>query len=208
MLIIFEGIEGAGKTTHLNLLAQNLKERGFPVVASTQEPGWGEDHLSGILKHLINQPSVTSVEKLFLLLADRAGHYARFISPLMREKHCRPIILCERGPDSTIAYQGFGTSMLSPEILRLLNQFATSNLMSHTTFVLDAEPAIALNRTTKKDKFDLSNQNVRDFYDRVREGYDFICKSDPQRYVRVHTAEAITNVQEKIMKVISAELNL
>ncbi len=208
MLVIFEGIEGVGKTTHLELLAKSLKDQGFPVVASTQEPGWADDHLSGILKHLIGTNGISSVEKLFLLLADRAGHYSRFIRPLLNERHSRPIILCERGPDSTVAYQGFGMNLLSPQALHDMNVAATKGTVGNLTFVLDADMAIALPRSTKKSHIDVTQPNVRTYYERVQEGYKHIISLDPGRYHTINTAKEIGTVQTEILNTVMSRMNM
>lgn len=208
MFIIFEGIEGAGKSTHIALLEKKLKEQGFPVVAISKEPGWGSDHLSGILKHLVSQPSITREEKLFLLLADRAGHYARFIRPLLNEKHIRPVILCERGPDSTMAYQGYGMNILPLAVLSNCNGLATQGLVAPLTIVLDAAPAMALGRSSRKDEFDLIDHNLRGFYDRVRDGYAQLASIDPNRYEKICTARDIDTVHAEIIDVVSRRLGI
>lgn len=189
MLVIFEGIEGAGKTTHINLMAKELRAQGFPVVVETQEPGWRADQLSGILKHLIGTTTTTPVEKLFFLLADRAGHYSRFIRPEMNENRFRPIILCERGPDSTIAYQGFGMNLMPPVDLHNMNLLATNGIRAHITFILDAHIDTALPRSSRSGELDLVNQNVRDYYSRVQDGYKHVADADPIRYMTVDTAQ-------------------
>ena len=105
LFITFEGIDGCGKTTQLNLLHDYLSDKGFDVII-TREPG-GNHQLGKDIRNLLlhTKCEVDSKAEMFLFLADRAQHISKFILPNLKEGK---IVLCDRHTDSTLAYQGYG----------------------------------------------------------------------------------------------------
>ena len=114
MFITFEGIEGSGKSTQIELLSQALEKAHFDVEI-TREPGWGA--IGKLIRRIILENPDLDLERfaeLSLFCADRAQHVKDFLRPMLNQGK---IVLCDRFYDSTIAYQGYGRE-LSPEIVK------------------------------------------------------------------------------------------
>ena len=114
MFITFEGIEGSGKSTQVDLLKNTLEKIHFDVVA-TREPGWGR--VGSLIRKIIldyDDIEIEPIAELSLFCADRAQHVQEFIRPKLSEGK---IVLCDRFYDSTIAYQGYGRG-LDPEMVK------------------------------------------------------------------------------------------
>lgn len=173
LFITFEGIDGCGKTTQLEKIAEFLTSEGFDVV-KTREPGALELGAK-IRKILLNSTEKISdnCEK-FLFLADRAQHVDMLIRPALNEGK---IVLCDRYTDSTIAYQGFGRGADIAH-LNLLNDFATNSLKPDLTIVFDVELETSRERIGKnKDRMESSG---KEFFEKVKEGFLEISKNNPE----------------------------
>jgi dTMP kinase len=133
LFITVEGIDGSGKTTVANAVAERLRQEGFAVVV-TAEPG-GTPLGERLRQLLLREKPLSAWAEAFLFLAARAEHVAQVIRPALREG---TIVLCDRFADSTIAYQGFGRGLPVDE-LRRLNEVATGGLHPHLTILLDVD---------------------------------------------------------------------
>jgi dTMP kinase len=138
LFVSFEGVDGSGKTTVTNLVADYLRRQGLPVLL-TAEP-----HTTFIRQLLMTTDERTAWTETFLFLADRAEHVAKVIRPALQRGE---IVLCDRFIDSTIAYQGFGLG-LPVEQLMQLNNTATGGLVPNLTILLDIEPEIGVPRAS------------------------------------------------------------
>ncbi len=146
MFITLEGIEGSGKTTLIENLADVFRTLNHEVLV-TREPGGcalGRE-LRGLL--LNPETKISSEAELFLFLADRAQHVAEVIRPALDRG---VVVLCDRYADSTVVYQGYGRG-LDIERLRDLNDMAVGGLWPDRTFVLDMDPAAALIRARRRN---------------------------------------------------------
>ena len=171
LFITFEGIDGCGKTTQINLLDKYLKDKNFNTVL-TLEPG-GSDigkHLRQILLH--HEGFVDDTCELLLYLADRAQHTAAVILDNINKGN---IVLCDRYADSTLAYQGYARNG-DIEKIKLLNNIATKGLQPDITFLFDIDIETAQTRDGK-DKDRMDRENI-DFHNKVREGYLEIAKNN------------------------------
>ena len=131
LFITFEGIDGCGKTTQIELLKNHLEQKGYSVLL-TREPGakgLGEKLREILLNY---DGEVSSNCESFLFLADRAQHIDTVIKPAIDKGI---IVLCDRHTDSTVAYQGYGR-MLDLKQIHSLNNIATSGLKPDITFIL------------------------------------------------------------------------
>jgi dTMP kinase len=174
MFITFEGIEGTGKSTQINLLKNYLEARGYEVLL-TLEPGGSRigKELRKMLLHIDNT-DITGEAELFLYLADRAQHVSQVILPALQEGK---VVISDRFADSTVVYQGYGRG-LDPKLLHTLNEVAVCGHWPELTVLFDVEPEIGLNRAlTRNLKEGINTDEGRfeaeslSFHTKVREGY-------------------------------------
>lgn len=192
LFITFEGADGCGKTTQLNLLKEYLIGKGHEVLV-TREPGakgLGE-RLRDILLNYDGE--VSDRCESFLFLADRAQHIDTIVKPAVESGK---IVLCDRHTDSTVAYQGYGRG-LDIEQINKLNNIATDGLKPDLTFVFDVDIETSMNRVGKeKDRMESSGC---DFFNRVRNGYLDIAKNEPQRVKIIDATVPIDKVFEQVL---------
>lgn len=194
LFITFEGADGCGKTTQLNLLAEYLKNKGFGV-ATTRETGakgLGEK-IREIVLHYDGE--ISSNAEAFLFLADRAQNVDKIIKPAMEEGK---IVLCDRHTDSTLAYQGYGRGV-DIERARMLNKIATSGLVPDLTFVFDVDVETSMARVGKtKDRIESAGT---DFHEKVRNGYLELAKAEPERIKVINSNDTIENIFEQVKEI-------
>jgi dTMP kinase len=167
IFITFEGIEGSGKTTQLDLLYQTLKTKKIPVV-KTFEPG-GSSHGEKIRDLVIgfSQKKISKLTELFLFLADRTQHVQEIILPTLSKNQ---IVLCDRFSDSTLTYQGYGRG-IDLDLIAKTNLAASFNLVPDLTFFLDLPVLEGLRRVRKRGKLNRMDKETVFFYEKVRKGY-------------------------------------
>jgi len=147
MFITFEGIEGSGKTTQLNRLADALRARGKNVVL-TKEPG-GTPLADRIRAILLDSGSVIDpVAELFLFAASRRQNVTEIIRPAIARGD---VVLCDRFTDSTLAYQGFGR-LLTLDKLRALNDWATDSTTPDLVLIFDIAEETGLTRARSRNE--------------------------------------------------------
>lgn len=199
--ITFEGADGCGKTTQIELLDKFLKEKGLKTLV-TLEPGasdLGKD-LRQILLHY--EKPVSDEAEMFMYLADRAQHAQMIIKPALEDKK---IVLCDRYTDSTVAYQGYGREG-DIEQINILNKIATKGLKSDLTILFDVESEIAQSRLGKtKDR--LESQGM-EFHKKVRKGYLELAKQEPQRIKVIDANKSINEVWHDVKKIVEELLGL
>ncbi|WP_353930341.1 dTMP kinase [Okeanomitos corallinicola TIOX110] len=198
-LIVFEGVEGCGKTTQMQLCSQWLESLGVSVVL-TREPGGTE--LGKDLRRLLLEKSedkpVGEVTELLLYAADRAQHIEQELKPnLALGKY----ILCDRYTDSTIAYQGYGRG-LNMSLINQLNDIATGGLQSDLTIWLDVDVEVGLARKRGQSKLDRIEQEKIDFHRRVQQGYTELAANFPSRIFRVDGSLSQELVHENIREIL------
>ena len=149
MFVTVEGVEGAGKSTLMNLIARELERRGMPFLRTREPGGCG---LGVSLRPLLLDVSsaLDSRAELFLFLADRAQHVAETIRPALLRGDW---VLCDRYADSTIAYQGYGRGM-DADRLQALNDYATGGLWPDRTLLLDLPVETGLARARARNGTD------------------------------------------------------
>ena len=199
--ITFEGADGCGKTTQIELLDKFLKEKGLKTLL-TLEPGATDlgKNLRQILLHY--EKPVSDEAEMFMYLADRAQHAQMIIKPALEDKK---IVLCDRYTDSTVAYQGYGREG-NIEQINILNKIATKGLKSNLTLLFDVESEIAQSRLGKtKDR--LESQGI-DFHKKVRNGYLELAKQEPERIKVINANKTIEEVFSEVKKIIGELLNI
>ncbi|MBI5970471.1 MAG: dTMP kinase [Deltaproteobacteria bacterium] len=182
--ITFEGVEGCGKSTQVELLKGYLEKKGFKVLL-VREPG-GTRLGEKVRAILLNSEGdgMAPLTELFLYEACRAELVEKVIAPALKRG---VFVICDRFVDSTVAYQGFGRGLKTD--IPLLNKLASNGLTPDVTFLLDLDPEIGLKRARKRIsktalKEDRFEKESLDFHKRVRKGFLKIAADTPKR-VRV-----------------------
>ena len=195
--ITLEGVDGAGKTTQIELLRQ------IPLAQNwlfTRNPG-GTSFGQKLREILLNDRTcqLHEMAELFLYMADRAQHIHEIIQPALRNGQ---IVICDRFIDSTLAYQGYGRG-LNTELIKQLNKIATSDLKPDLTILFDINPKIGLERAKSKDKIE---EEGLDFQQKIRLGFLQLVSEEPERFVIIDTEK--NNIQEAHQKVIESIFKL
>ena len=196
LFITFEGADGCGKTTQIELLDKYLRAAGRDTLL-TREPGsrgLGEK-LREILLNYDGEVSPTA--ESFLFLADRAQHVDCIIKPALKEGK---IVLCDRHTDSTVAYQGYGRELDITQI-NYLNNIATGGLKPDLTIVFDIDVETSLARVGKnKDRMESAGV---EFFNRVRHGYLDIARKEPDRVKVIDSSDTIENIHKKVLELVN-----
>ncbi len=185
MFISFEGIEGCGKTTQVELLAEFLSKRGIPYLV-TREPGGTQ--LGKLIRQILLDPAHSEMEpltELFLYAADRAQHIAQVIRPTLKASRW---LICDRFGDATTVYQGYGRDQ-DLAFIQQLNEMATQGLWPNLSLLLDCPVEIGLDRarqrimeTDVEGREDRFEQQGIAFHQKVREGYLELAAQNPERF--------------------------
>lgn len=204
-LFTFEGSEGSGKSTQIELLADELIGMGHEVVV-TREPGGTDlgEQIRHLLIHSSEQTQITPEAELLLFAASRAQLVRELISPSLKEGK---IVLCDRFLDSTTVYQGAARS-ISTDPVSYINQFAVGNAIPALTFILDVSVEESVSRVKRRvsDLPDRMEQENIDFYHKVREGYLLLARSLPSRFHVIDGTRKKDSIQEEILKTVLKHL--
>lgn len=201
MFITFEGIEGCGKTTQVKRLSAHLEEYGIPYIM-TLEPG-GTRIGKSIRRVLLdsNNTDLTPLTELILYAADRAQHVGEVIIPGLDDGKW---IICDRFFDATVAYQGFGRG-LDMDLIRTLNEKATSGLSPDITILMDCPEDIGLKRALDRNR-DQSMEDLgrfekekMEFHHRVRKGYLALAERYRERFYIIDASKSVAEVEQDIL---------
>lgn len=206
VFITFEGSEGSGKTTQIELLVSRIEASGRDVIV-TREPGGTEigEEIRHLLKHSSAGKEMCPETELLLFAASRAQLVREVVLPSLREGK---VILCDRFLDSTTVYQGVARR-LSTDPVNVINRFAVGDIMPNLTVVLDVPAEVGLSRIRHRatDLPDRMEQENIDFYRKVREGYLVLARSFPARFTVVDGARQAEEIEEEIWNVVYPFLN-
>jgi dTMP kinase len=200
MFITFEGTEGCGKSTQIELLANRLRLNGYTVI-KTREPGGTV--VGEALRKLILQKDmkVFPMTELLVFMAARAQHMEEVIIPALSEGK---IVLCDRFADATYAYQGHGRGM-DLTVINTLNNLTTKGTNPDLTILIDCDVTIGLKRkiieNPESDRFE---KEAVAFHESIRSGYHKLVDQDPNRFCVVDGTLDIEDLKQLIeAKVIS-----
>ncbi|WP_436524592.1 dTMP kinase [Actinoplanes sp. HUAS TT8] len=191
LFVVFEGGEGAGKSTQLGLLADTLRAEGQDVVV-TREPG--ATPLGGrirglVLDHSEDGPSPRA--EALLYAADRAHHVATVVRPALARG---AVVISDRYVDSSLAYQGAGRTLPVQEI-SWLSSWATGGLKPDLVVLLDVDPAVGLDRVGARGAgADRLESESRAFHERVRYAFLDLAAADPKRYLVLDAARPAAEI--------------
>jgi dTMP kinase len=196
MFITFEGIDGCGKTTQIELLAARLSQQEYSHLC-TREPG-GTALAEAIRNYLLHSSDKLDARaELLLFGASRAAHVAQIIRPALARGE---IVISDRFADSSVAYQGGGLG-LDKTIARAMNAFATEDLQPDATFFLDIEPQIAASRRAAETDDRIEARGL-EFQERVREAFLEIAQSEPERVHVLDGAQPREILHRQIIEVL------
>jgi len=189
--ITFEGIDGAGKSTHITTVAEHLRQRGADLV-QTREPGGTA--LAESLRGLFLHQDMDGLTEALMVFAARRDHVQRVIAPALA---LGQTVLCDRFTDASFAYQGGGRGM-DWQVLATLEQWVQQGRQPDVTFWFDVDPAIAAQRRAQARDADRLEQLDLDFFSRVRAGYQRRAEAAPARIVRIDAGDTIEGVAAQI----------
>lgn len=203
--IVFEGIEGSGKSTQAQKLSRHLHDIGRKSVL-TKEPGGTP--LSNRIRAILLDPAedgMDAMTELLLYSASRRQHVVDVIRPSVEHD---AVVLCDRFTDATLAYQGYGRG-LNLDRLREINHWVTDGLRPDLTVILDLPEDIGLSRARSRNveqdlelESRLEGEDLR-FHRRVREGYLSLAAESPDRYALISGDGNEEDVFERVLQVIT-----
>jgi dTMP kinase len=200
VLIAFEGGEGAGKSSQINRLAEELRTAGYPVLV-THEPGATAigQQIRTLLLH--SEGPIAPRSEALLFAADRAHHVATVIKPALERGD---VVLTDRFVDSSLAYQGAGRT-LSVDELKRMSRWATEDLVPDLTVLLDLPPAVGLSRVAERDRSgpDRLEREALAFHERVRQGFRSLAGSEPERYLVLDATRDADSLAAAILRTAS-----
>lgn len=190
--ITFEGIDGAGKSTHVEACTEWLREQGLTVVL-TREPG-GSELAEGIRQWLLGH-EMQPVTEALLAFAARNDHLDRVIRPALAAGQW---VVCDRFSDSTFAYQGGGSSV-DVGRLRQLEDWVHGDLQPRRTYLFDLAPAIAAERRAAVRAADRFEAREVEYFERVRSAYRQRQADDPARFLVLDGSGEREQIRQRLL---------
>ena len=195
--ITFEGIDGAGKSSHIAGVVDFLRRHGLSVV-STREPGGTP--LGEKLRELLLSDAMHLETEALLMFAARREHLAQLIEPALARGDW---VVCDRFSDATYAYQGGGRG-LDKNKFAALEQWVHGHLQPDLTFLFDLPPAVAGQRIAAQGRqLDRFEQERADFHSRVRRAYLERAAQSPQRMVVINADQRLEEIREQIEGIVA-----
>lgn len=194
MLISFEGIDGCGKSTQIDLLKRYFESKKIDF-SIFREPGGTEisEKIRALL--LYESKDMDSVTELLLFSAARSQLIREKVIPLLRQNE---IVILDRFYDSTTAYQGYGRKLKNLEVLKILNHLASHSTVPDITFYLKIDPEQAQERTVKFSKDRMESSGI-DFFRTVIEGYEILAESE-DRFVTIDASKEVKEIHLEIIE--------
>lgn len=189
--ITFEGIDGAGKSTHIAAVAERLRSSGATVVC-TREPGGTP--LAERVREIMLHAAMDPLTEVLLVFAARRDHIQHVIAPALGAGHT---VLCDRFTDATFAYQGGGRGA-APALLAQLESWVQGEMQPDLTIWFDLPVALAAQRRANVRTADRFEQQDPEFFERVRSAYAARMAAMPARFVRIDAALDPASVRARI----------
>lgn len=196
--ISVEGIEGAGKSTIIKLLADFLQTQKYDLIV-TREPGGTPlaESIREVLLHTHPQEKLAAKAELLLMFASRIQHVETLIKPALDSGKW---VLCDRFVDASFAYQG-GGRQLSAQNLELLTEYSLAGLLPDLTILLDIDVEVAATRLAYRNKDKIEQEN-NDFFKRVRSAYLTRAKLESKRIKVVDASASVEQVMQSVFKIV------
>ncbi|MAN39313.1 MAG: dTMP kinase [Gammaproteobacteria bacterium] len=202
VFISFEGIEGSGKSTQIELIEELIRAKGYQV-KKLREPGTTE--LGEKIRNIFLEKTTETVDPIteaFLLYASRKHLDQNFLRQNLSDG---AIVIADRYADATLAYQSYGKG-LDHNFVKLIHD--SSQLLSpDLTFYMDISAELSRERISDREMDRMESESI-DFFKKVREGYLQIAQDNPERVVVLDANKTIDELHESIKKIISNKLNV
>ena len=202
MFISFEGIEGSGKSTQIELIEELIRAKGYQV-KKLREPGTTD--LGEKIRNIFLEKTTETVDPIteaFLLYASRKHLDQNFLRQSLSDG---AIVIADRYADATLAYQSYGKG-LDHNFVKLIHD--SSQLLSpDLTFYMDISAELSRERISDREMDRMESESI-DFFKKVREGYLQIAQDNPERVVVLDANKTIDELHESIKKIISNKLNV
>ena len=191
--IVFEGIEGSGKSLHSKSLIDQLKKKGISYIY-LREPG-GTKNAEMIRKIILNKNSdkLHKFTDTLLYLAARNENFINNIKPFYNKR----IIICDRFVDSTIAYQHYGLG-INKNLIKLINKNILNNVKPDFTFLMKIDINESFKRLRKRFNLNRYDEFNKNFYENVQKGFIKLSRLQPRKYMIINSENSIT-INKKII---------
>jgi dTMP kinase len=195
--ITFEGVDGAGKSTHLEWFAQTLRDRGVDLLI-TREPG-GTPLGENLREILLQQPMHAETEAL-LMFAARREHVEKVIRPALQRGTW---VISDRFSDASFAYQGGGRGVPLVK-LEQLEHWVHGDLQPDLTLLFDIPIEVARQRLSNNVSLDRFEQERGEFFERVRQAYLARAAKSPQRFAVIRAERSMPEVKEELARIVAS----
>lgn len=189
--ITLEGVDGAGKTSHIEFIKEYLTNLKFDFIM-TREPGGTE--LGERLREILLHDEMTPKTETILMFAARNEHIEKVIRPGLTSG---AIVISDRFTDASYAYQSGGKGV-EDEAINVLKDLVQKNLQPDLTFLFDLPVEVSIKRLKKTRKLDKFEKEEKDFHENVRKKYLMIAKNNPKRFSVLNSEKSIDEIQSQI----------
>lgn len=196
MFIVFEGLDGCGKTTQIELLENKLKENGYKNIKLIREPG--STKVSEEIRNILLYNKLTDIQRLFLFLASRNIVTNEQIIPSIKNGD---IVICDRYAPSTLAYQGYGKRVADIELVHKMNNLACEQVHPDLVIFIDVPVEECMKRMDIEDEMEKSAIPV---YEKIYNGYKQLSKN--LNWITIDGTQGIEEISNKIFNIIKAKL--
>ncbi|MFZ3591006.1 dTMP kinase [Bacillus sp. DJP31] len=205
LFISIEGPEGAGKTTIVQLVVEQLQKENFKVLY-TREPGGSR--IAEQIRSIILNPENVEMDgrtEALLYAAARRQHLIEKVLPAIKDGY---IVLCDRFIDSSLAYQGYARGLGIEEVL-LINEFAIEKTMPTKTLYFDIDPEEGFKRINQNHNREVNRLDLEkmDFHYKVRDGYQILIERNPHRIIKINAAQTVEKVFTDTIEVIKEHID-
>ena len=203
IFLTVEGVEGVGKSTHIETIKNFLDARDIPCIL-TREPGGTPvaERIRELLLAVHEEEALCELSELLLVFAARAQHLERVVKPALAQGKW---VICDRFTDATYAYQGGGRG-LDVAIIAGLESLVQGELKPDLTIILDLDPRIGMQRASERGELDRFEREKIEFFDKVRQTYLDIAAADPERCVVIDAANDLATVSSDLLKILNGSL--
>ena len=189
--ITFEGVDGAGKSTHVEWFAERLRQRGIEVLV-TREPGGTV--LGERLREILLSQVMHGETEALLMFAARLEHIEQIIKPALQRGTW---VVSDRFSDASFAYQGGGRGVAVSK-LEQLERWVHDDLQPDLTLLFDIPVEVARQRLSNNVSLDRFEQEKNSFFEKVRQAYLARCKKYPQRFALIDAAQTLDQIKDKL----------
>ena len=189
--ITLEGVDGAGKTTHVEFIKKYLADLGINFIM-TREPGG--TLLGEQLREILLHDEMTPETETLLMFASRNEHIEKVIRPNLLEGK---VVISDRFTDATYAYQAGGKGVKEKKI-DILKEWVQASLQPDVTFLFDLSVEVSIERLNKTRDLDKFEREEKSFHENIRQKYLLLAKASPERFCILNSEESIEEIQNQI----------